>query len=78
MQTLFNQKSESMKAFTTAIRTVVCHQVHLGKPLQPKGRIGWSPNPRIGGGEAISCWREGKVRGECGYSRRIPPSEPFV
>ena len=67
-----------MKAFATAIRTAACHQVHLGKPSQPKGRIRWSPNPRIGGGEAIYSWTEGKMRGERGYSRRTPPSEPLV
>jgi len=42
-----------MKAFVTGIRTVACHRVHLGKPLQPRGRIRWSPISRIGEGEAI-------------------------
>ena len=78
MQTLFNSEGESMKAFATAIRTAACHRVHLGKPLQPKGRIRWSPNPRIGGGEVIYSWTEGKMRGKCGNSRRTSPSEPFV
>jgi hypothetical protein len=47
-----------MKAFATAIRTVACHQVHLGKPLQPRGQIRWSPIARIDGEEAIDSWRE--------------------